>query len=214
MSTLLEMKLRHYPSLYVTDDQIAHLLKGTADSNQARIRRAIQQGLLVRLKRGLYYLNERLAPEYPNPFEIAQLIYGPSYISLESALSYHQLIPEAVRVVTSVTIKRNNTFESPLGLFVYHKLPLNNFFMGVNYVQEGNHIFLLASPWKAILDYIFCYKKKWRGLDPIENSLRINLEDLPKISSVELAQFKNFYQRENINYFIKHLPTEYIIDEH
>lgn len=213
MNTALANNLWRYPSAYITEDQLAQYLGGSADSRYARIRRAVQDGYLIRLKRGLYQLGERFSPKTSHPFEAAQLIYGPSYISLESALSYHGLIPEAVRVITSTTMKRQNAFKTPFGLFAYHTLPVNNFFIGVNYVKENNYTFLLASPWKALLDYIYCYKKKWTGLEPLAESLRIDLDDLPKISSTDLEQLKNFYQRENINHFIKHLPKEYI-DEH
>ena len=213
MSTTIENNLWQNPSVYITEVQLAHLLGDSADSRHAHIRRAVQKGRLVRIKRGLYYLGERLTSNRPHPFEIAQLIYGPSYVSLEAALSHHGLIPEAVYTITSVTIKRQRSFKTSLGLFVYHTLPTDNFFTGVSYVQEGGHIFLLASPWKALLDYIYCYKKKWKGLEPLSESLRIDPEDLPKISKAELEQFKHFYQRENINYFINYLPKE-CIDEY
>ena len=143
MSTHLENTLWKNPSAYLTEDQLAHFLGGTADSRYARINRAVTEGHLVRIKRGLFYLTERLSLKRPSTFELAQFIYGPSYISLESALSYHQMIPEAVYMTTSVTIKRNKEFKTPLDSFVYYRLPTDNFFVGVEHVKEADHQFFV-----------------------------------------------------------------------
>ncbi len=213
MSTLLETTLRRHPSVYLTEDQLAHLLGGTPHSRYARLKRAVKKGLLVRVKRGLYYLNEELAFMRPHSFELAQFIYGPSYISLESALSYHHLIPEAVYSITSVSLKRNHLFKTPLGEFRYSRLPTENFFIGVTLVQEGRYRFFMASPWKAILDYIYCYKKDWDNLSLFHDSLRVEWEDLPVISREKLDQFKCFYHSRRIDKFIRNVPKEFI-DEH
>ncbi|HSW71384.1 MAG TPA: hypothetical protein VLH77_05335 [Gammaproteobacteria bacterium] len=67
----------------------------------------------------------------PHPFELAQYIYGPSYISLESALSFHKLIPETVYTVTSTTVKRSREFQTPLGVYSFLHLPPENFYVEV-----------------------------------------------------------------------------------
>ncbi len=202
-----------HPSVYTTENALAYELGGSADGRYARIRRAKQQGLIVQLKRGLYYLTEPLTHAKPHPFEAAQWIYGPSYVSLESALSYHGLIPESVPNITCVRPKRSEHFETPIQTFFYSTLPLDNFFIGTHYIKENNHTFFIASIWKAILDYIYCYKKSWTGLEPLYENLRIDLEELPKIAQTDLLQFQQFYQRKNIDKFIAHIPGEYI-DEH
>ena len=210
MSKFLENALWENPSVYVTEDQLAYFLGGTPDSRYARLSRAVSKGYLIRVKRGLYCLSERMSLKIPHPFELAQLIYGPSYISLESALSYHGFIPEAVHAITSATTKRNKEFKNPLGQFVYHRLPIDNFFMGVRLIKENKHQFFMASPWKALLDYIYCYKKEWYDLEPIQDSLRIELEDVPKTSEEELEQLKAFYNSKRIERFIKNIPMEFI----
>jgi hypothetical protein len=202
-----------HPSVYVTEDQLAHFLAGTPNSRYARLSRAVKKGDLARIKRGLYCLSERLVNQRSHPFELAQFIYGPSYVSLESALSYHGLIPEAVHIITSVTSRRNKEFMTPFGQFSYHHLPVDNFFLGVYYLKENKHQFFMASPWKAILDYIYCYKKEWLSLIPLQDNLRIELEDLPKISSGDLEQFKTFYHSKRIDHFVKNISKEFI-NEH
>lgn len=211
MSTLIENKLWKNPLLYLTENQLAHYLGGTEDSVDARIRRAVEKKLLIRAKRGLYYLGERLAARWHHPFELAQFIYGPSYISLESAMSYHQLIPERVYAVTSATGKRNKEFNSSGQIFSYQTLPAENLLIGVEHVREGDYQFLMATPWKAILDYIYCHKMDWDSVDPLEESLRIELEDLVKIRYSDLMQFQVFYHSGRMDRFIENIPPGLIV---
>jgi hypothetical protein len=65
------------------------------------------------------------------PMEIANPLYGPSYISLEYALSYYGLIPERVESITSVTTKRSKKFITPLGSFSYEHIPLKAYPIGI-----------------------------------------------------------------------------------
>ena len=138
-----------------------------------------------------------------HPYELAQYIYGPSYISLESVLSFHQLIPEMTLTVTSVATKRSRHFMTPLGQFSFQHQPKKNFYIGVERIEEDGHLFLMAKPWKAICDYIFCYKKDWKNLEPLSDSLRIDLEALPMLHDEEYALFEQYYHSTRINRFLK-----------
>ena len=84
-------------------------------------------------------------------FEIAGRIYKPSYISLQSALSRYQIIPEAVYGITSVSTRRTCEFETPLASFLYRTLRKNLFF-GYGIVE---HKAKLARLEKAILDLFY-----------------------------------------------------------
>jgi len=77
---------------------------------------------LIQLRRGLYALAPPYASAPPNVLALASRIRVPSYVSLQSALSYHGIIPESVPVVTSVTTNRPGEFETPLGGFLYRHL--------------------------------------------------------------------------------------------
>jgi len=98
------------------------LLAGDVDPADVRrqLSRWVKGGRLLQLRRGLY----ALAPPYrkvkPHPFLVANRLVPGSYVSLQSALAYHGLIPEHVPVTTSVTTGRPQRQESPLGSFVYH----------------------------------------------------------------------------------------------
>ena len=122
---------------YLTETELEILLDGSADSRYSRIKRLTAQQRLIRVRRGLYCRAEgdKLTPLHP--FELAQLIYAPSYISLESALAYHQLIPETVYTITSACAKRSKEFYTPLGVFSYLHLPLAGLYSEVELIIES-----------------------------------------------------------------------------
>lgn len=84
-------------------------------------------------------------------FEIAGRIYRPSYISMQTALSHYQIIPEAVYGITSVSTRRTYEFETPLARFTYRTLRRRLFF-GYLIIEHGGK---MARPEKAILDFFY-----------------------------------------------------------
>ncbi len=114
-----------------------------------------KQQQLIRLKKGLFVVAPKVSKSEISRELIANHLYGPSYISLESALSYYGLIPERVYSVRSVTTKRAKQYLTPLGKFDYPKVPENYFSIGIQQEQtESKSIFLIASPEKALCDMI------------------------------------------------------------
>jgi predicted transcriptional regulator of viral defense system len=115
----------------------------------------LAKGDIVRVKKGLYILGESLRR---GPFcreLLANLIYGPSYLSLEYALHYHGLTPERVESMTSVTCGRSRTFDTPVGTFSYRMIPLEAFRIGMDRVElDDGRSFLIAIPEKALADRI------------------------------------------------------------
>lgn len=209
MVKLLENTLRAYPHPYITGTELDNMLGGTPDSRYSKVKRMLAQGKLLHIRRGLYCLTSEIGYFIkPHPFELAQHIYGLSYISLESALSYHRLIPETVYGVTSVSAKRSKEFRTPLGIFSYLNLPIESLYMGVELITENNYRFFMAKPWKAICDYVYCYKKNWNSLNPILQSLRINREDLPLLRDEEIDLFKDYYHHNRLNRFLKGIQYE------
>jgi hypothetical protein len=209
MDSLLQYSLRNSKRPYITDMELATLWDGTPNSRYSKIKRLLAQGKLLHIRRGLYCLTEAIGyMSKPDPFALAQYIYGPSYISLESALSYHQLIPEAVYTTTSACIKRSKEFSTPLGIFSYSRLPLANFYTDVELITENIEPFFMAKPWKAICDYIYCYKKDWNSLDPLIKSLRIDPEDLPILGEQEVELLAEYYHHRRLNRFLKGITRE------
>ncbi|MEA1910972.1 MAG: hypothetical protein U9N32_04735 [Spirochaetota bacterium] len=122
---------------------------------QLQLSRWTKAGKLHQLKRGLYVLAEPYRKVSPHPFLIANRIKNASYVSLQSALAWYDLIPEYVPVVTSVTTTRTNTFHSSEGSFLYRRIK-KSLFTGYIYTElvDGQFVFL-AQPEKALLDLIY-----------------------------------------------------------
>lgn len=196
---------------YVTDIELEALLDGSADSRYSKVKRLISQGKIIHIRRGLYCLPTVLAGSSivkPHPFELAQHIYAPSYISLESALAYHNLIPEAVYTITSACARRSKEFNTPLGLFSYSHLPLENFYTEVEVINENGARFLMAKPWKAICDYIYCYKKNLVSLELLLEDLRINSDDLPILRDEEIEMLDEYYHQKRLSNFLQHIVRD------
>jgi hypothetical protein len=114
------------------------------------------QGFLMRVKRGLYIVRPLDGRAETPGYLIANHLYGPSYLSLETALQYYGMIPEGVYSYESVTFKRSKQYETQVGSFRYHYLPKDYFGVGIRIEKIGysNYSFLIASPEKAICDML------------------------------------------------------------
>jgi len=126
------------------------------EDSPAEVRRQISRwlasGRLIQLRRGLYALAPPHARELPDTLAVASRLRQPFYVSIESALAYHGVIPEAVPVVTSVTTGRPGKFKTPVGDFVYrHVTP--SLFWGYQQVElcPGQQAYV-AFPEKGLLD--------------------------------------------------------------
>jgi hypothetical protein len=115
----------------------------------------MRKGVIVRVKKGLYVFG----PDYARgPYSrelLANLIYGPSYVSLDYALSYYGMIPERVEALTSVTSGRNRVFQTPVGRFVYRTVPLAYYQVGIDTAEAvKDRSFLIATKEKALADRV------------------------------------------------------------
>jgi len=113
-------------------------------------------GELIRLKRGLYVISPKESGETLSTELIANHIYGPSYVSLQTALRFYGLIPEAVHEIQSMTIKRARLFTNDLGVFNYISCPRDYFSIGIRQITINNNTLLIATPEKALCDTL-CY---------------------------------------------------------
>lgn len=121
-------------------------------SPKDKITYLIKKGDLVSIKRGLYILSDEYKKNASRKI-LASMIYSPSYISMQSALHFYGLIPEAVYSEVSVTTKRTKTFKTPVGIFEYHNSSLKDFLWGLRFakIDESRQI-RIASPIKALYD--------------------------------------------------------------
>ena len=113
-----------------------------------------KQGYIIRLKRGLYVVNPELSRKTLSSELIANHLYTPSYISMSTALRYYGLIPEAVYVNQSMTVKHSRCFQTPVGSYDYKYISREAFSIGVRSIHKGDYAFLIASPEKDLCDLI------------------------------------------------------------
>lgn len=114
-------------------------------------------GEIIRLKKGLYVVSDRISGKKISRGMIANHLYGPSYVSCETALSYYGLIPERVYTLRSLTFRRSRKYSNKLGFFEYITTPADYFHIGIQQImQQGTYAFVMATPEKAICDLITC----------------------------------------------------------
>lgn len=123
-----------------------------------QLRDWVEKGYLLRLKKNLYFLQEA---SIKDEFIFANKIYQPSYVSLESALNYYGIIPDVPFAVTSVTIKKTQEFKTPFGLFLYRKIKFQLFFGWEEVEVEKNQFYKIATPQKALFDFIWLNKNSF-----------------------------------------------------
>ncbi|MBN1670107.1 MAG: hypothetical protein JXR37_03695 [Kiritimatiellae bacterium] len=183
------------------------------DSDGARLdallKRAVAHDEIRRICRGLYCLADRYMRSRIHPFPLAQRIHGPSYVSLESALSYHGWIPEAVHAITSASLGRARTFTTPLGLFRFARVPQTLFFGGVDRVSmEDGESFFLATPLKALGDYVCVHRLDWRSAKPVEESLRVDRDVLAGLAGQAFDQLVPLYKSLRVRRFLSELRKD------
>jgi hypothetical protein len=119
-----------------------------------KITSLLRRGDIIRVKKGLYVFGDELSSRPYSRHVLANLAYGPSFVSLESALEHHGLIPERVAAMTSVTPKRPKSFETPIGRFIYRQTPGASFHVGMDRVETSEVAFLIATPERALADTV------------------------------------------------------------
>lgn len=173
MDILQRDRLIKFGAVPFTTDVIAGEF-GDYSAVLAKIAALVDEGSLVRIKRGLYCLSPKISGHDLDLRVVANALYGPSYVSFETALSMYGLIPERVNETMSACAKRAKQFATPLGAFSYRTVPGDWFPIGVRTMDSGNGGFLVASPEKALGDLLLS-RSNLRISSP--DSLRDFLED-------------------------------------
>jgi len=148
----LEKKLSSLGGVPLTHGALVSMLKEYRSPND-KIVRLIDEGWLVPIKKGLYAVSpERTTIPISTPL-LANLLYGPSYVSMDYALYHYGIIPERVVEVTSMTTRRGKVYDIPIGRFSYTHSPLDFYPVGIDRVENTDKTgFLMASPAKALCD--------------------------------------------------------------
>ena len=180
---------------------------------RVKLNHLLRINALVRIKKGIYVFGQRFARGPYCTELLANMIYGPSYVSLEWACQYYRLIPEKVTTITSVTTQRSKQFQTPAGLFTYHHLPLSTYSIGVVLTMFSNkQQALIASKEKALADLLvlrrgaFTSQKHFK--ETVLEDLRIEEDDLRCLDRELLRTIYQVKPHSAIKYLIQFLEKD------
>jgi hypothetical protein len=140
---------------------------------------------LERFRRGLYSLTYKSGEKHSfSKFKLANKLVLHSFISFESALSHHGLIPEAVYEITSACLSKNVVFDNSLGRFSFTYSPIEPFYLGVEKDEITDA--KIANPIRALFDLIYVRRRLYDNARDLESDFRIDLEELKRV----LGHFK------------------------
>ena len=174
----------------------------------------LKRGQIIRIRKGLYIFGPLWKKRTPALEPLANLVYGPSAVSLDYALSLYGLIPERITAITSITTGRSRIFITPVGNFSYTQLSRTRFSAGLiqNRNPPGN--FLIAEPLKSLADKVWT-DSRFKPTSPASykdylfDDLRIDEDTLvPLISSERMRVIEQAYDTRKIrwlnDYLCKH----------
>ncbi|MGI0060488.1 MAG: type IV toxin-antitoxin system AbiEi family antitoxin domain-containing protein [Nitrosotalea sp.] len=171
------------------------------------MQRMVKNGELIRLRNGCYLIAEKIR-QGAIPYEqVANFLYGPSYVSLEWALSFYGMIPERVYTVTSMTLGKAKEYRTPIGDFAYFPLRTASYSIGIEQKKSSSSVgsFLIASREKALADFVFktCKKLNQEQLRiELVESKRINLEIIRELDKPLLSEIARNYRSKVVCYLI------------
>ena len=171
-----------------------------------------EKGYILKLRNRWYAFNDAESGENME-WLAANLIYSPSYISLHSALSWYNMIPEMIATTTSVTTLKTNRFSTPLGSFEYHSMKPDLFGFGYNLEDMDasaigtSRQIMVATPQKALLD--FFYINSFYKTDKDIEELRLNETELELTINPEFYQYLEKYQSKALERRIRKLIKLY-----
>ncbi|MEI6211441.1 MAG: hypothetical protein WCR06_07420 [bacterium] len=208
MQTITEIALEKAGSGIFTRREAACWVNNEGARLEALLKRSVAAGEVLHIRRGLFCLVAKYVKPPIHAFELAQRISGPSYISLESALAHHGWIPEAVYTVTSVSLLRSRTFQTPLGLFSYTRIPQEILFAGVHREERDGGSYFVAEPLKALADYVYAHACDWHSAAPVLESLRVDEAELATLTAESFARLEGVYRSARVCRFLEALRKE------
>lgn len=167
-----------------------------------------KKGYIHKLRSQYYcFADEQYVEE--KKYIIANRIYKPSYVSMETALFYYGLIPEAVFTVTSISTLKTNSFKNAIGNFTYNTIGASRYF-GYRLVQNELFTFKIAEPEKALLDFL--HLKSY--IATIDDIIALRLNKITLKQDFNFQKFSNYANLFNSKVLKRRvdLVKEYIYD--
>lgn len=203
-------KVKNYP---VFRSHIVDQLSSNPATLRVQLTHWIKQGLIVPLKRSLYTLRGDDRNVMFSRYFLANQLYTPSYISLETALSYYNIIPEKVTIITSVSSKKTQEFKNAYGSFTYQHIKTAYYGNYVSQHDEFGYPYLMASKEKALIDFLYLKMRhlKTIGEDVFEQSFRF--QNLEPIDITTLEKIASTFEQKKLHslteLLITHIRSHY-----
>lgn len=168
--------IKEYAEAPISRHLILEVLKDYQRPND-KISELLKSKALISIRRGLYVTGPKLDLPTPEPFLIANHLRGPSYVSLEAALSYWNMIPERAYEISSVTLKTSKLYKTSVGRFSYQQLKTPYYSYGIKNIKYSDkQTMLIASQEKALCDKVVLTSKI--NLRSIKQTKEFLMEDL------------------------------------
>jgi len=217
MQTLTERVIEQgLANRILSERQLERVIGGRPARRYGLVNRALKAKELVRVRRGLYLVAQRYRTEPTHPFAVAQALEPLSYVSFETALSYHGWIPESVGTTASVVPgRKSSSIEHPvLGSFTFHPLALDrgHFLELIERQMLGAQIALVARPIRALMDLICLRKLEWQGLTWLTEGMRIEERYLQSVTRAELETLLQVYKQTRPKSFLSALAKVLHLD--
>lgn len=204
------MDLENIGNIPVSSSVVASLFP-EVKSGKHKVCNLEASGRIIRLKRGLYVVNPKVSRVALSTELIANHLYAPSYVSMQTALRYYGLIPEEIYTTQSMTLKHTRSFDTPVGRFEFKQISREAFHIGVRSINKQTYAFLMATPEKALCDLIANSPQvNLRYLTEVEQYLeediRMELEDFRNMDISVFEQYAHIGKKANsIETMIKYL---------
>lgn len=166
-------------NIFTLKDVYKHFNKRNELYLRQKISRYVKKRLVFKIKKGFYCFEK----DKVDLFQLANLLYQPSYISCQSALFYYGVIPDVPHSITCVNPTTTKTIRTDLGEFIYYKLKKELFF-GYQVLKNNHSFFKIAHLEKAILDYLY--------LNKLTSTEELRL-DLSRINWKRYEEYKQFF---------------------
>jgi predicted transcriptional regulator of viral defense system len=182
---LLKRKVRVF-----TPEEFSRIFQAPTYSIKYFLEKQTDQGLFLRLKKGIYALKT----DFPSEEEVANILYKPSYISFEYALAYYDMLPEMPYQISSATTKATRLFTTANISFSYYTIK-QEAYTGYSLVKAETTSFLIADREKALADYLYFVSIGERTLND-----RLTLKNIDK---EKLLSYAELFKREKLIKVIK-----------
>jgi hypothetical protein len=203
--------VKPYSNIPLTREVMLSILHGYKRPND-KISELLKNGDLIQVKKGLYIAGTKTDLIGPEPFLIANHLLGPSYVSLESALSYWGIIPERVYEISSITMKLSKKYKTPIGRYSYRFMPSPYYSFGIKSIEVSpKQVVRIATPEKALCDKIatttgLVLRSTIQTRNYLLDDLRIDLEQLHKFDLKEINSWiADAPKKESLRMLVKTL---------